>query len=156
MSNPAISDPTPWLLALVSGKKTCPTVPASREWDTGTPEQLPRVPDGVRNDTLVRQVGRWFRKGLDLHEIFFLAVAWNQASCDPPLGHDVILRTVESIRQREESGQPAPLKCLDLVSFLTLVLPLREFIIGLILPRQGLVMIHAPAQSCVQLPRYGP
>jgi putative DNA primase/helicase len=96
MNNPAISEAPSWLLDLAKGKKNCPTVPASREWDTGTPDQLPRVPDGVRNDTLVRQVGRWFHKGLDPREVLLLARAWSQALCEPPLEEERILLTVES------------------------------------------------------------
>jgi len=58
---------------------------------------LQGVQEGRRNDCLTRLVGKLLAHGLDSEFVFYLAWAWNEARCVPPLPHDEFIRTFISV-----------------------------------------------------------
>ncbi len=60
------------------------------------------VPQGMRNQTLTRLVGHWFKMGFSVEEVIEIARVWNQ-TCKPPLDDREVLTTVRSIWNREQS-----------------------------------------------------
>jgi hypothetical protein len=59
-----------------------------------------RVKEGCRNETLTRLAGVWIKLGLPHAEC--IASMWNDAWCDPPLTHDEVRHTIESIWRAEQ------------------------------------------------------
>lgn len=58
------------------------------------------VPEGMRNVSLTRLAGSWFRDGLSLEEVLLAARWWNQ-NLSSPLPEEEVNRTILSIYQRE-------------------------------------------------------
>jgi Primase C terminal 1 (PriCT-1) len=59
------------------------------------------VADGARNDRAVQLVGHLLARGVDPFVTLELLLAWDAHRNRPPLGGDVIARTVNSIARRE-------------------------------------------------------
>lgn len=73
-----------------------------------TKECYEGVPEGKRNDTLARLVGKWSRGGLNLSECKKMACLWNEKN-NPPLTDKEVERTVKSIfdrHMRQVASQP--------------------------------------------------
>lgn len=82
-----------------------PTGLSAEEWHHKVREP---VPQGRRNQTLAQVAGLLFRK-LPADVAAELAYCWAQVKMDPPLSDREIMRTLDSIANRElrRRGRPA-------------------------------------------------
>jgi hypothetical protein len=86
----------PWLAALLD-HPPAKAKPAT-EWRALVRDE---IEEGRRNDTTARLAGHLLRRYVDPHVVLELLLAWNATRCKPPLGRDVIERTVNSIAGKE-------------------------------------------------------
>jgi putative DNA primase/helicase len=99
-----LSDVPAWLLTLMmSGPAPArgngaPVAALPETWRKLVTEG---VCEGRRNDTLARFAGYLLRRDVDAHVVLAILLLVNQKLCRPPLGEDEIVRTVDSIAQRE-------------------------------------------------------
>lgn len=63
--------------------------------------------EGARNQTLARLAGHLLRRYVDPFVVLELCQLWNQERCCPPLSHDELVRTVNSICKRELARRKA-------------------------------------------------
>ncbi len=87
--------PPDWLLDQALGAAQQPGHPAAY-WRRLTHEG---VPEGERNSTIASLSGHLFWRGVDRVVVTELLLCWNRQRCDPPLGDDEVIRTVESIER---------------------------------------------------------
>lgn len=64
------------------------------------------VPEGQRNNALVRLVGSWLHEGISYDDVILNAEKWNQQN-SPPLEQKEVLKTVNSIYKKEHGRVPA-------------------------------------------------
>jgi hypothetical protein len=87
-------EPAPdWLIALVTNSQTQRAATPPTDWQ----RLLKGVSEGSRNDALARISGKLLSTNLDAFCTLELCLAWNEARCQPPLSHDEVIRTVNSI-----------------------------------------------------------
>ena len=95
-----IAEAPPWLLERLArgGNGHARTDPS--EWAELAGSM---VPEGERNDTIARLAGKLFRHlpAADARLAAHLILAFNEARCDPPLDHDEVVRTLDSIASLE-------------------------------------------------------
>lgn len=82
-----------WLISLVQTSPKAIQKKSPVDWVT----MLKGVQEGCRNDCLTRLVGKLLAHGLDSEFVFYLAWAWNEARCVPPLPQDEFIRTFISV-----------------------------------------------------------
>lgn len=63
------------------------------------------VPEGQRNNALVRLVGSWLHEGISYDDVILNAEKWNQQN-SPPLEQKEVLKTVNSIYKKEHGRVP--------------------------------------------------
>ncbi|MHA1225215.1 MAG: bifunctional DNA primase/polymerase [Candidatus Hodarchaeales archaeon] len=84
-----IAAPPPALLELITKRTTTPV-----KWNTN-------IPEGERDISLTKLVGRLFHTGMSINEVIVLANAINTAYCKPPLETKQVRKIVYSIAKRE-------------------------------------------------------
>src|SRR5450759_4142 len=82
-----------WLLALIKEKSKGSTDSAN-DWVKLAAEG---VAEGERNERLADFIGHLRGKGVHPYEACELMLAWNEARCNPPLGHEEVITTINSI-----------------------------------------------------------
>jgi hypothetical protein len=96
----AIAPAPEWLLRLAGGGRDnivrLPQPPSA--WRKLAAE---RVPDGARNNALVKLAGHLLRRDVDAIVVRELLLGWNQRNLTPPLSDAVVTRTVERIWEAE-------------------------------------------------------
>jgi len=85
-----------WLLHLIANPQGKRPTPVS-EWRS----LMKGVPEGQRNQSLARIAGKLLRSRIDPFMALELCLAWNETRCVPPLPHDEVTQTVNSIAGRE-------------------------------------------------------
>lgn len=71
----------------------------------GTELNLDPVPEGKRNDTLTRLIGKWIREGFDLETIHLISFGWN-SRLEKPLSEDEVRQIIRSISKADEANNP--------------------------------------------------
>ncbi len=89
------------------------------------------VPEGMRNDSLARLVGRWITQGNSEAGIMQKALAWSRM-CQPPLPPEEATRVVRSIVRRAASRRSLEAEALNLMRGRHLFAKSRLVLIGLI------------------------
>lgn len=109
------------------GKRTESPVNEKKPW---VEEVLPGVKDGGRNDAAKQLAGRYAAKGLTEEEAINAMNGWDKGN-KPPLGQEVIARTVKSIYGMHKNNHPVvePVEDENVEQDLDLTLP-RDVIQG--------------------------
>lgn len=88
-----ISSTPKWLLDIIQQSvKKSETTPVS-EWR----DLVKGVTEGERNSSIARIAGKLLRSRIDPYVALELCLSWNEARCKPPLHHQEVARTVNSI-----------------------------------------------------------
>lgn len=66
------------------------------------------VPEGIRHDSAVRLVGRWYGKGLCTQEVIYLLLVWNRLNL-PPLSVQELESIDTSTRKWRLSPKASPI-----------------------------------------------
>lgn len=91
-----LADIPNWLLELIGqGQGLSRSV---EDWRTLTDQTIPA---GQRNSTIASLAGLLLRRYVDPYVTLNLLVAFNDARCIPPLDHDEVARTVDSVARLE-------------------------------------------------------
>jgi hypothetical protein len=82
-----------WLIKLIVTKENSDAKKAKTNWT----HLIQGVSAGQRNSSLARLAGKLFRNSNDPYIVLELCLAWNDARCNPPLPHEEVIRTINSI-----------------------------------------------------------
>lgn len=92
-----------WLLNLLKTPPDYARPASSSDWR----ELVKGVSEGQRNDALARVSGALLASKIEPEIALELCVGWNDSFCEPPMDHDEVERTFNSIAQRE-ARKPRP------------------------------------------------
>ncbi|MFC1994332.1 primase C-terminal domain-containing protein [Chloroflexota bacterium] len=71
-------------------------------------EVIDGVPKGMRHDTAIRLVGRWYGNGMHRIEVSYTLVAWNQLN-SPPLPEQELKSIFQSTKKWERLRWTPPM-----------------------------------------------